>query len=803
MKIERKSFFLRYGATILSVAAGLLARSILNPLLGADVPFITMFPAVAFAALYGGLGAGLLATVLGAFAANFFVVPPYFSLSLSAKETSQIVVFLAMGSFISWVVSERGRFQMRLKEVETESERQKREDEAALRQIEEKSRLTQKTVGVGIWEWNLKTGEVDWSEGIYDLFGIEKGEQANLKNWLDLAHAEDRERMRADIQNLIAANENEFYLEFRTSRPSDGETRWLASQGQIIRGDGESADRLFGVKYDITRRKQHELEIKNLNQELNRRIQEMQTIFDIAPVGIAVAQDADCDVISANPALAEMLGIAPGDNISVNAANAGRVPYKHLRNGREMTPAELPMQRAVAEKRTVQGAETDILRADGKLITIYAYAAPVFDHEGEVVSCIAAHIDVTERKKQELERERRFDIEQSLRLQAEEANRLKDEFLATVSHELRTPLNSIIGWITMFRQGRLPEDAKDRALEAIERGARSQSQLIEDLLDVSRIISGKLQLKVDPVEMKSVIEAAIQTVRPAAEAKAIELKTFLDPQTEVINGDADRLQQVIWNLLSNAIKFTPVGGEVKISLSNGASNVEIVVSDTGQGIRPEFLPFVFDRFRQADGSITRHFTGLGLGLAIVRHLVELHGGEVSAASAGENQGAVFTVSLPFMTLPEPDQTDDETAEVSAYQDAGDCPMLDGRRILVVDDEADTREILDLIFRNCRASVKVAASAAEALEKVKQWQPHVIVSDIGMPDEDGYSLIRKVRAWEIENDSKQKIKAVALTAYARAEDRAQALDAGFQEHVSKPVEPSELTSLIANLINDSE
>ncbi|HSK72680.1 MAG TPA: ATP-binding protein, partial [Pyrinomonadaceae bacterium] len=560
---------------------------------------------------------------------------------------------------------------------------------------------------------------------------------------------------------------------------------------------------LRGVNYDITGRKETELEIKHLNHELNRRIKELQAIFDIAPVGIAVALDPSCDVIRANPALAKMLGVASGDNISVNSANAAKVPYKHLKNGRELAPEELPMQRAIAEKRPILGEETEILRADGRLVTLYGYASPVFDEDGNVVSCIAAHIDITERKKGERERERQFDIEQALRKEAEEANRLKDEFLATISHELRTPLNAILGWISILRRdGRIAEDMRLKAFEAIERGAKSQSQLIEDLLDVSRIISGKLQIDVQPIELSSVINAAIETVRPAAEAKGIELQTRIKSSIGLVSGDADRLQQVFWNLLTNAVKFTPKGGRVEVVLQSNDSRVEIIVSDTGKGINPDFLPFVFDRFRQADGSITRHFTGLGLGLSIVKHLVELHGGTVSVTSDGEEKGSTFSVRLPLMDFPDFNEKENKisnTAEGNGFQ--SNYPALDNVRILIVDDEADTLEILKVVFESCQAEVKTAASAADAFHMLKEWQPQIIISDIGMPEEDGYSFMRRVRLWEKEaKPDESLIPAVALTAYAHADDREKALDSGYQMHVAKPVEPIELASLVESFIN---
>jgi PAS domain S-box-containing protein len=784
MENIKRKFLMRYGVAIISAASGVMLRSLLIPLVGETVPFITLFPAVAFSAMFGGFGAGLATTLLGALAVNFFIMAPQNAFAMSKSEdVAQMVLFLAMGVFISWIVGERERVRNLLQRAKTESERS-----------EQRSLLAQKSVGVGIWEWNLKTGAVEWSEGVYELLGLPAGSrEPKVEAWHDFILPEDFEAANAKIQRLIADGADQFYDEFRIKRV-DGAVRWIASQGQIIRGRNNDAERLFGVNYDITARKESELAIKNLNHELNIRIKELQTIFEIAPVGIAVAADPNCDVISANPALAKILGIAPGDNISCNPSNAGNVPYKHLKDGRELASQELPMQRAVREKRTILDDETDIQRADGKLVTIYSYAAPVFDEKGEVVSCIAAHIDVTERKKDERERERQLDLEQSLRLQAEEANRLKDEFLATVSHELRTPLNSIIGWITMLRDGNLAGDNRERALEAIERGAKSQSQLIEDLLDVSRIISGKLGLDAQPVNIVPVINAAVETVRPAAEAKGIELHAITSAKIAMISGDADRLQQIIWNLLSNAIKFTPGGGAVEILLPESDSQVEIIVRDNGKGISRDFLPFVFDRFRQADGSITRHFTGLGLGLAIVRHLVELHGGTVGVESEGEGKGASFTVRLPSMALPEAGAREHAAADEFHV----DFPVLDDLRILIVDDEDNTRELLKLVFDNCAAAVDVAASAAEALEKVKKLPPDVIVSDIGMPDEDGYTLMQKIRLWEKETGREPQIPAIALTAYARAEDRRQALDSGYQMHISKPVEPFELTRLIENL-----
>jgi PAS domain S-box-containing protein len=405
--------------------------------------------------------------------------------------------------------------------------------------------------------------------------------------------------------------------------------------------------------------------------------------------------------------------------------------------------------------------------------------------------------DFTERKRAEDERAQLLAREQEARAQAEAANRMKDEFLATLSHELRSPLNAMLGWTRLLNTRKFDEATTARAMETIERSARSQAQLVEDLLDVSRIIQGKLRLNVCPVELASVIQSASDTVRPAAEAKEIQLQTILDPAAGPIAGDSDRLQQVVWNLLSNSIKFTPKGGRVHVRLERVNSHVEITITDTGQGINPDFVPYVFDRFRQADSSITRTYSGLGLGLAIVRHLVELHGGTVRADSEGEGKGATFTVKLPLMPIRievnNPKRVHPTVGDGVPFESP---PSLAGIRVIVVDDEADSREFIVALLEQCGAQVTAVASAREAIEAVSQVKADVLVSDIGMPEEDGYSLIRKVRTLSAEQGG--KIPAVALTAYARAEDRTRAIAEGFQMHIPKPVEPAELATVVASL-----
>ncbi|MBA3766842.1 MAG: MEDS domain-containing protein [Acidobacteria bacterium] len=406
-------------------------------------------------------------------------------------------------------------------------------------------------------------------------------------------------------------------------------------------------------------------------------------------------------------------------------------------------------------------------------------------------------------KRKEAEEQLRASLihEQMARAEAETANRLKDEFLATVSHELRTPLNAIIGWSHMLRNDGLDEATTARALETIERNAKSQAQLIEDILDVSRVITGKLRLNVGPVDAASVINAAVDCVQLAADSKGIKLEVTLSPAARHVSGDPGRLQQVVWNLLSNAIKFTPSGGRVAVRLERVKSTVQISVSDTGEGISPDFLPFIFDRFRQADGTSTRRHGGLGLGLAIVRHLVELHGGMVQADSPGAGLGATFTIRLPLAVTEKGAKSHmRDTESLWPEKDANAAfktlPSLEGVRVLLVDDDRDSLQMLAVILTDYKAGVQTAASVAEALEVFQWYKPDVLVSDLAMPDEDGYSLIGKIRA--LQTESARQTPAVALTAYVRVEDRTRALSAGFNMFVPKPVEPNELITAIVNL-----
>jgi signal transduction histidine kinase/ActR/RegA family two-component response regulator len=377
------------------------------------------------------------------------------------------------------------------------------------------------------------------------------------------------------------------------------------------------------------------------------------------------------------------------------------------------------------------------------------------------------------------------------------ANRMKDEFLMTVSHELRTPLTAIYGWTRMLVTGQIREDQRQKAIETIERNAQAQTQLVSDLLDVSRAISGKVRLDVRAVDLGEVVQSAIDSMQPAADAKGIRLQAVLDPQAGPVCGDRERLQQIVWNLVSNAIKFTPKDGRVQVRLERRQSHVEIIVSDTGLGIEAEFLPYVFDRFRQGDAGTTRQHGGLGLGLAIVRHLVELHGGEVKVESPGRGEGATFRVILPLTIAPR-----DAAGATVAHPTAVDAPpslparRLDNVRALIVDDEPQARELFCAIIENAGGEVRTAASARDAVGVLKNWWPEVMLSDVEMPYEDGYVLMEQVSA--MEGRERRRICAIAVTAHSRPEDRLRALEAGFKWHLPKPVEPTELVAVVASL-----
>ncbi|QDV38960.1 PAS domain S-box protein [Tautonia plasticadhaerens] len=517
-------------------------------------------------------------------------------------------------------------------------------------------------------------------------------------------------------------------------------------------------------------------------QELNERLAAIVESSD----DIIASKDLDGVITSWNKGAERVLGYT-----------AAEVIGRHVSM---LMPPELveDMPRILEKIRrgeTVDHYQTRRRRKDGTVIDVSLTVSPIRNAEGEIIGASKIGRDITAEKRAREEREQLLGATQKAKADAEAANRLKDEFLATLSHELRTPLNAILGWSRILSSGPPdPEDLKE-GLAVIDRNAKIQVQIIEDLLDISRIISGTMRLDVQRVNVAEVIEAAMTAVTPAAEGKGVRITKVLDPLAGPVSGDPARLQQIIWNLLTNAVKFTPKGGRVQVLLERVNSHVEFSVIDSGIGIRPEFLPHIFERFSQADSSTTRRHGGLGLGLAIVKQLAELHGGTVRAKSPGEGQGSTFIISLPITVVHEarPEKARPKEEQPGEY-DCSERPLA-GIRVLVVDDDPDARQLVRRVLTECGAEVAVAETAAEAVGLVKALRPDILVSDVGMPDQDGYDLIRQVRS----RVAAKTLPAVALTAFARSEDRRRALLAGFQTHVAKPVDPAELVAVVASLV----
>jgi PAS domain S-box-containing protein len=539
------------------------------------------------------------------------------------------------------------------------------------------------------------------------------------------------------------------------------------------------------------------LRLRKAEQEVREREAWLKTVM--SSIGDAViTSDLRERVTLINPVAQEMLGWTEEEAVGRPLTEVFRIINDQTRQS-----SESPILRVLREGSSVGLASNALLVAkDERETPVDGSAAPIKDERGNVIGVVLTFRDVAERKRMERARERLLVYEQEARREAEvarrraeEASRAKDEFLATVSHELRTPLNHMLGWITMLRSGKLQSEKTQKAFDTIERNVRAQGRLIDDLLDVSRIISGKLLIEPSRIEIAKVVEAAAESIGPTAEEKGVNFKTTLAPEAGMVLGDPDRLQQAIWNLLSNAVKFTPEGGHVDLRLTRVNSVIEIAVSDDGQGISPDFLPHVFDRFRQQDATTARQHGGLGLGLAIVRHLAELHGGSVRVESEGVGRGATFTITLPVAAAhAAPYRKARESSIIS--ESYTNLPSLDGVRILLVDDLAEARELITFALVNKGAEVRTADSAIEGLSVLGEWRPDVILSDIAMPSEDGYAFIRKVRKLSVEKGG--KIPAAALTAYVGSKERLKSIEAGYQAYITKPVEWSELIMIVASL-----
>jgi len=592
------------------------------------------------------------------------------------------------------------------------------------------------------------------------------------RTWIDrYIHPDDQPAVLAAIRTAIATKST-FELEHRVYR-IDGTLGWTFSRAVPILDAGGEILEWLGTARDVTDRRRDEEALARLTvySEQQRRLYE--TILSSTP-DLVYVFGLDHRFIYANRALLTMWGKTWDEAIGRNFLELGYEPWHAEMHDREI-------EQVIATKAAIRG-EVPFTGTHGRRMYDYIFV-PVFGHDGEVEAIAGATRDITERKRFE-------DTLRESEQRLSEANRVKDEFLATLSHELRTPLNAVLGWAHMLRTGALRPDVQERAFQSLERNAKAQAQLVDDLLDVSRIMSGKLAIKSEIFDLTTVIAAAVDAVRPAVVAKRLRLEVGVDPGGEiVIQGDPDRLQQVVWNILSNAVKFTPAGGSIDVDVQSGADHVEIIVRDSGDGIDPAFLPYVFERFRQADSAPSRKHGGLGLGLAIVRHLAEAHGGTVSAQSDGPGTGATFVVRLPVvgtgdrMRSAPPDSSDGKKTHA-----------IDGVRILVVDDEVDARELVRFVLENSGGQVMGVASAGEALHLLRHQPFDALVADIGMPQQDGHSLIRVIRSLPAGEGG--AIPAIAVTAYATLRDRDDALAAGFNDHLGKPIDPERLIAAVA-------
>jgi len=705
---------------------------------------------------------------------------------------------------------------------------ERRRTEDALRQSEERIRLASTAAELGMWFWNLTTNELVWTETCKTLFGLSPDTEVSYELFLDLLHPQDKHRTHEAVTRTLE-EKVDYDIEFR-SLWADGSVHWIAAKGRCFYDRSGKPVRMMGTVQDITQRKHTELALHHSEQRY-------RLLAEAIPE-IVFSTDAEGRADYVNQRWQEYTGLPLEETVGYGWLKA---LHPH-----DVVTIKQPWQQALQLGILYENDHRFQRASDGTYRWHLVRGYPLKDDQGRVIKWFGTCTDIHAQKQLEEERKLMLERETAARNAAEDANRIKDQFLAILSHELRSPLNPILGWTKLLKSRKFDEVVTARALDTIDRNAKLQIQLIDDLLDVSRILRSKLSLNVATVDLAVVIDAALETVRLAAEAKSIDLRfSILDGHGEasalggvplldlasgenqestnsqsknqkpklrsiasiaqqpkipnpkfLVAGDAYRLQQVVGNLLNNAVKFTTTGGCVEVRLSifseSNSDSALIQVIDTGSGISPDFLPHVFEYFRQADSSTTRKFGGLGLGLAIVSHLVELHGGTVTADSPGVSKGATFTVRLPLMKTPSELNQDNSRAFA--------CPNLQGLKILIVDDDADTQELLRFLLEQYGAQATVATSATEAYAALSQSKMDLLLSDLGMPETDGYDLIRQIRAMppELGGD----ILAIALTAYAHQTDQERVFAAGFQKHVAKPVEPEKLLASIADLIGQN-
>ncbi|MBN3944459.1 response regulator [Nostoc sp. NMS9] len=638
----------------------------------------------------------------------------------------------------------------------------------ALRESEERFRQLAENIDAVFWIREVAENRVSYVSPAYErLWGLNpqelyQGQQA----WVDRIHPEDRESTQRAFQEKAVAGK--FDEQYRIILP-DGSIRWVHDRCFPLRDETGEIYRFAGIAEDISDHKRSLAALRQSEEFKNRIL------------------DSSSDCIKVLSLDGRLLYMNTGGLclMEIDDLNYLNTEWLCFWEGSYRQEAEQALAATKAGQVSIFHGYCPTVKGTPKWWEVVV--SPILDAFGQVERILLISRDITDRKQAEIERDRLLQLEQAARAEAERANRIKDEFLAILSHELRSPLNPILGWTKLLQTRKFSEAKTAEALATIERNAKLQTQLIDDLLDVAKILRGKLSIDAAPVNLAFVIESAIDTVNTAALSKSIVLHSVL-PNIGQVSGDSNRLQQIVWNLLSNAIKFTPKGGRVEIRLERVDDQAQISVSDTGKGINPDFLPYIFESFRQEDVSITRKYGGLGLGLAIVRQLVEAHGGTIAADSPGEGLGATFTVQLPLLNVqPEIKQTDELSQPALE---------LTGIRVLTVDDDPDARELLTVLLAEYGAQVLTVASATEVLANLESFQPDVLISDIGMPEVDGYSLIQQIRALTAEKGG--KIPAIALTAYARVDDYQRVINSGYQRHVTKPLDPEELVQAVVAL-----
>ncbi len=893
-----KQKYLPYRIAFFSVGVTLLVKLGLEHLTEITSSFSLWLIAIAISTWYGSIISGLTSVFLAALASHYFFTNPS-----STLNSLEFVLFLIEGLFISALTANFQSSKQQSDTDKTEAQinlKDLLQSQRSLRQGEELYRTLTQNLPNGVvflFDRDMRFMGAEGTE--LQIFGLPKEEfqgktlhETVLPETYDLIEPAYRSTLQGTPMCIEIPYNNQVYL-VQTFPVKD-------ENSKILTG--------LAIFQNVTNRKQAEAKIIKLNQALNRRVKELQTLLEVIPTGIGIAEDPECRTIRANPALAKLLGIPIDANASLSAPNDERpTNFKVYQSGRELAPEELAMQYATTHGVEILDSEIEVVRDDGVRINLSQYAAPLFDEDAKVRGCVSVFLDITQRNQAERKLQaardqlqtvleavpgivswvssdlcylgvnkhladsfnlspeafvgqdigflasgngfrefvqnffagdqsealyelksisadrsylivaQKYDqnkaafligiditeqkrVEEELRQKTEELaeiNRVKDEFVAVLSHELRTPMHNLHGWAQLLlTEHEMDEALKIEGLETIERNARLQVRLIDDLLDLARMQKGEMNLEIEPVDLASVIRSAADTIRLSAETKGIQIQLHLDAAVSNVLGDAIRLQQVVWNLLSNAIKFSTKNESVEVRLEEVESQAQITVIDRGRGIEAEFLPFVFERFSQRDASTTRSAGGLGLGLAIALTIVELHNGNITAASAGFGKGSTFTVRLPIVTMTT--QLSNEELVVGELLHGNQkIAQLQNLCILVVDDDADARMLMQTVLQSAGADVLGAASVKEALALLEQQSPALVISDISMPDEDGFTLIRQVRSRTMEKGG--QIPAIALTAFAEAKNEQRILKAGFQLFIAKPIKPMELVDKIIEVL----